>query len=614
MILLLLSACVEDSTFIEGHFDGPVSVAVLDPETGGPFYEPVGFVANSRSGLIVALDIKHGWLLADDRAAPFLHAQPVPTGQDRILGDIAVYAPDTEHVSFFVADAQTASLLSVDYIQGIQADGAFIHARARLVDEIAFVDTDSSGDAPTLEHFELHNGYATTEDWVLEFDGSTWSVEGSRSGDQQYDVTALEPYQTDGGELSFLVSGTATKGDRFEFSVDSGVTETDLGGVVEALHMSPVQDWLFAAVTSLEDGSGWVSVVDPVTGLEAGQLALPDGARPHRFSGDLSGDLLYVSDARSGAVYEVLVDAADPVASAVRTLAMPGPVIDVAYQADEDYEHLFVALAGDTELHLYDLVADDWKDINTATPEIDGVDLQTAIVGLATGLDPIYTQQPGPNGTTPRERVIVASTFEGVLTTVEARTGCLMVDEIGPYAVLDADTPYDDEGETSTASLEASGATGRSVQVNSCGGVALTQTWVLTYDGAQGVWLVEGARSGVQDNVAFEDERYVSDAGEVSFLIRSGTLPSTSGDRFTFTVTSGVAEIDGDINRDGLVVGDEPRLEVPTRPVAFSYLAGPDADAWAEVNRKVGVLWAQQNADTVLRVNLEANKIEVIWD
>ncbi len=614
MSLLLLAACLNETTFIEGHFDGPTSVAVLHAETGGPFYEPVAFVSNSRSGLIVPLDVKHGWLLADDRASPFLEAQPIPTGADRILGEIAVFAPDTEHISLFVADNKTATLLTVDYIQGIGGDGAFIHSRPRLVGEVDFVDADGSGDAATLDGLELRSGYATTEDWVLQFDGTSWEVTGSRSGDQAFDARTLEPYSTDDGALHFLISGAATKGDRFEFSVDSGVGEIDLAGVVGGLYMSPVQDWLYAAVTSLEDGTGRVAVIDPTTGLERGSLDLPEDARPHRFSGDLSGDLIYVSDARSGAVYEVIVDPIDPTSSAVRTLEMPGPVIDVAYQADEHYEHLFVALAGDTQLHLYDLVADAWKDINTATPEVDAIELQTPITGLATGLDRILLQQFGPNGTRASDRVVVASTFEGVLTTIEAGTGCLMVDESGPFATMDTDLPFDDEGETSTPSLEASGATGRAVQVNSCGGIARTQTWVLTYDGSLGAWVAEGARSGVQDNLVYEDERYVSDSGEISLLVRSGTLPSTSGDRFMFHVDSGVAEVDGDISGDGVVAGDEPRLEIPTRPVPFSYLAGPDAESWAEVNRKVGVLWPQQNADMVLRVNLEANKIEVIWD
>ena len=49
--------------------DGPYESAVL---SGGPFTDPVGFVANMRSGRIVPLDLKAGRYLSDSRAAPFL--------------------------------------------------------------------------------------------------------------------------------------------------------------------------------------------------------------------------------------------------------------------------------------------------------------------------------------------------------------------------------------------------------------------------------------------------------------------------------------------------------------------------------------------------------------
>ena len=68
--------------------------AVLRPEEGGPFYEPIGFVTNSRSGLIHPLDLKHGWLLADDPLSPFLWGASLPTGADRILGDVVAWAQD----------------------------------------------------------------------------------------------------------------------------------------------------------------------------------------------------------------------------------------------------------------------------------------------------------------------------------------------------------------------------------------------------------------------------------------------------------------------------------------------------------------------------------------
>ena len=57
----------------------------------------------------------------------------------------------------------------------------------------------------------------------------------------------------------------------------------------------------------------------------------------------------------------------------------------------------------------------------------------------------------------------------------------------------------------------------------------------------------------------------------------------------------------------------EENIEVPGRPAAYSYLAGPDTGAWQEVNRKVGVLWPITNADEVHRVNLQSGQVEVVW-
>ncbi|MCP4919292.1 MAG: hypothetical protein GY913_20515 [Proteobacteria bacterium] len=610
MVLLAL-ACTQ-TQLVEGRFDGPVGVAVLHPEDGGPFYEPTAYVSNSRNGRIVQLDVKHGWLLADDPSSPFLDGQPIPTGTDRILGEIAVYAPDAENVSLFVGDSHTRTLLSVDYVQGVNDDGSLITARPVLDGEVVFEDVDGSGETTTLDQLELRTGYATTEDWVLEFDGTAWSVTGSRSGLQTLEASGLEPYATDDGSLSFVIHGAATKGDRITFSVDSGVDELDLGGVVEGLVLVP--DALLVAVTSLEDGTGWVSVVDPIVFTEVGRLPLGDTARPHRFSTDLSGDLVYISDARDALVYEVLLDAQDPDSSAVRALEMPGPVTDVAYQADSDYEHLFVGLADEAYLHVYDLSSDSWIDTNPATPGVDPMYMGTPIVGMATGLDAVLLQHGGSTGERPSERVVAVGTFEGVLSIVEGRTGCMTTDELGPYATLDDTVPFSDAGETSTPNMDANGATGRPIQVNPCGGIAVSETWTATYDGTEGNWVLEGTRTGIQEGRAWSDERYISDDAGFSFLIRSGTLPETAGDRFTFHVFDGTAEITGDTNDDGLITGTDVRMELPARPVPYSFYAGPDSDSWEAVNRKVGVLWPQTNSDTILRVNLQAAEIEAIWD
>jgi hypothetical protein len=606
MLLLGLMAC-NDTVALEGAFDGPDASAVLHPETGGPFYEPVAFVANSRNGRIVPLDLKHGWVLADDPAAPFLNAQQIPTGSERILGPLQVWAPDAETVVLFAADAHNQRLLEIDYVQGLNEDGHPITARPVLVGEVL-----SSG-AAVLEELHLRQGRAATEDWVLRFEGSSWVVTGSRSGEQLGRARPLEPYATDDEALEFIVSGPAAEGDTITLSVDSGVDELDLGGFVEALYMLPDQSALLASVTSLEEGTARLVAVDPLSGAVA-EIPLPAGARPWRMAGDPSSSLVYVADSRSPAVYELIWNGDAPGASPVRTLVTDGAVVDLAWQGDADWENLFVATAAQNRVDVYDLVQDAWLDVNPLTPELDGIDTQTPVTGLGAAVDPVYLQLAGAYGTPGYEKVLAISTLEGVVRLAQGRTGCLVSDEYGPWAELDDVSPFLDAGDTSNPSFEAGGATGRAVQVNPCGGTAVNETWSLVFDGAAGAWQVTGSIVGVQEAPAYENVRYISDGGEISFLLRSGTLPSTSGDTFTVHVYDGIAEITGDTNEDGLTTGDETRMELPARPVPFSYLAGPEGESWEPVNRKVGVLWPQTNSDSVLRVNFEGAQVDAVWD
>jgi hypothetical protein len=66
------------------NFDGPTGSDVLVPEDNDLFEEPVGFVANSRSGTIVPIDLKYGILLDDQYAASWLRPRVVATGDERL--------------------------------------------------------------------------------------------------------------------------------------------------------------------------------------------------------------------------------------------------------------------------------------------------------------------------------------------------------------------------------------------------------------------------------------------------------------------------------------------------------------------------------------------------
>ncbi|MCB9744937.1 MAG: hypothetical protein H6741_29145 [Alphaproteobacteria bacterium] len=615
MIALLLLAC-SNNYAIDGSFNGPDGVAILHPGDGGPFYEPVALVANSRSGRIVPLDLKHGQVLADDPAAPFLRASPLATGADRILGEMVVWAPDVETVTAYVADARTRSLLEVPWIIGVDANGAPIELEASLGEEgPQFIDADGSGDSVEVLDLTLRPRGATSEFWTFTFDGAAFQVEGSRSGRQSRELLLHQPWVSDDGGLNVLLSGTATQGDQVVVEVDRGIREFGLGGWIEGLKALPQAGVILASVYDPDLESGKVVVFDPAEGVVRGELPLDVSAHPGRMASDLSEDVIYITDLDASVAYEVLLDAADPLASAVRALEMPAPLVDLAWQGDADYEHLFVAPAGENGYRLYDLAGDAWVDLNPFTPEVDGMDLRAPVTGMATGLDPVQLPELGDQGQRGYQRVVAVATFEGALFVVEGGTGCLARDELGPYATADSDSPFVDEGTASNPSMWEDNVWGRGVQVNGCGGLARDDLWSATFDEAKGSWLVESNLDGIQETRAYEDERYISDEGQVSFVIRAGSAPSTEGDQFRFRVYDGVAKVSGDLSGDNVIGSGEVAYSLPTRPVPYSYLAGPTGGGWDPVNRKVGVVLPLQNSDLVLRVNLESVTSEyVTWN
>lgn len=606
-------ACDTDPSDLSEVFDGPTHAVVLHPDQGGPFYEPVGIVSSERSGALSLLDIKHGWYLADDPASPFLGSTHLATGSRRILGPLVAYAPD-ETVTVFVADRWTQTLLEVPWVTGVTDSGFPIEVLPALSDEGVVITSDAS---LSLE-VSPRAGRAATETWTLTSDGSEWLVQGSRSGTQRLKLRPLELWTSDAQALQLLLRGAGNAGDLITFSIETGVVEHDLGGVVNEVALLADQSWMMVSVTDPEGEATRLLAIDPADPTVQVEVPLQAGAHPWRMVSDRSGDILYVSDSDLAMVYEVLVDREDPSQSPVRSLATTGPVADLAWQSGtnlqgEAYAHLFIAPRGENRVDVWDLQADGWLDLNPATPEIDGMLVEAPVTGMAAPADPILLNRTGDTGERVRDHVVAISTFEGALLTMEASTGCMAWNDTGPYGSLDSSSSFTDVGSTSNPTLEAGGDTLRAVQVSPCAGLMESQSWIITFDGTRGDWRVEGALDGLQELRARSDERYVNDAGTVSFTIRSGTDPATDGDRFLFHVYNGVAEISGDFSGDGVITAGEENIEVPGRPAAYSFLAGPDTGGWQEVNRKVGVIWPVTNADEVHRVNLQSGELEVVW-
>lgn len=609
--------CDDDDDY-EGHFDGPVAAAVLYPDQGGPWDDPVGFVSNSRSGRITPLDLKHARLLSDDLASSFLRASYVATGRTRILGDIVVWAPDTRTVTLFVADSAHGVLVEAPYVLDVETgtEGGEtwvdpVEPEPEASDPI-FVDADDSGDTCTLSGLTLRQGYTTTEDWTVTYNGEAWTVEGSRSGRQDAQAVTGEAYHTGYRELEFTITGSATEGDRFEFSTDTGVVEYDLGGTIQALAARPDQELVAASLFDRETAETGVVLFAPEARAVVGELPLPEEALPYRTTWSADGERLFVADAGTAVVYEVVIDAEDPASSEVYEIPVRDPVADVAHASGDSFDRLVVASAIDNRADLYDLEQAAFVDINTYTDEIDGMLFESPIMGLHRVPVAVLTPETSTWGGRISREVVAVSLFEGRLVLMDVETGCLAQDDQGPRSYEGGDGyGFVDYGDDSDPYLWEDEATGKHLAVNDCAGVAREQSWEIIFDEIYQYWTVEGEISGMQENVARADERYVSDVGEISFTVMAGALPATDGDRYQVTVRDGVLDFDGDIDDDG---ERERTFEFPGRPVPFWFDAGPTGGGWNQLDRRVYALWPITNSDLVARARLTSGQIQVLWD
>jgi hypothetical protein len=618
LVLLALVGCDVDNDR-ERSFDGPLALAPLLVEDGSPFDGPVAFVANTRSGTIVPLDLKHATLLGDQYGSPWLRSRWVATGDLRQLGELAVYLPEPDQVSVVATDLGFDVVIEAPYTVGMDPDPQFFETQAS---EPLFLDEDASGDAATLSDLTVRSAFTTTEDWTIEYDGDRWWVYGSRSGKQGTQASFDQAYITDQGELSFTIEGSATVGDRFELRTDNGLVEHDVGGSPLALQRVPDSDLVVVSVWDAAAERGFLALLDLRQDLVVHEIDLPAGAQPWRMDLGATPDDLFVADSRASSVHRVRLDADDPTASAlVESLETAGPVQDLAWVGqDADpllgrtaFSHLAVAPAWLNRVDLYDLDGAAWLDTNPDDEVEGGLDLRRPVVGLSSSREAVRLQETTAWDAQVERPVVAVTTFDGTLRLVEGQTGCLSIDEGGPGVTSSSGIEtidFSDQGNTSNPALLADDATGRSFTTPDCGGILQSEGWTLTYDGVTASWEVEGTLSGLQANRAYEDERYLSDDGALSFLILAGTQPSTDGDRFSFTSASGVLELDEVANAAG---GTDP-LELPGPPLVVWYRSGPTGGGWDLEQRRAYALVAITNSDWVLRVRLDTWASEAIWD
>lgn len=633
-IAMGLAGC--DNTFVRTpSFDGPSASTVLDSREMGPFEEPVGFVANSRNGRIVPIDLKHATLLSDQVAAPFLRPRWTATGTGRLLGQLAVWAPTDEQVTLFVADNANNVLVEAPYITGMDPNPLVADPS---VSASTFDDKDDSGDDSTLENIVLANGWTTTETWTLEYDGSEWTVIGSASGLQTKRAQFNDRFKSDNHEVAFKITGKATRGDTLTFDTDTGIIEHDLGGNILALKRVPEQPLLVASVFDPLTETNDIVVWDLDLRIERGRFTLPEGSQGWRFSFGESEAELYIADARNPRVFEVLFDIEDPAVSVWQEIPTSAPVSDVAWisdsltdgelaldaldtggvfddpSIDRDYEHLFVALAGASRVDVYDLRTGSWINVNPLDGVVGGLDLTSPVVGIAPSRERVYLPERNDLERRIESKVVAVTTYNGSLLLLEGATGCVATSYEGPHVPISQGyetVQFNDTGRPSNPSLLVDDATARRVQTSHCGGVLRTERWSLTFDEIQGNWEVDGSLSGVQNGRAEEDVRYVSDNGSISFTVVAGTEASSDGDNFDFYTDEGILRIDRML-RQGASQADA--LELPAAPTLFEYRMGNSDGGWDSKRERTMVLLPVVNSDVVLRVRVKQWDVEVVWD
>lgn len=611
---LLLAGCEEDEPY-EGAFDMPTGVAVLTPDRG-PFEQPVGFVANGAGGQIVQLDLKYGRFLTDDPTASFLRGNFLPTGGARMLTDVAAWSPTPSEVTLFAADRAFSTLLRVPYViglddRGFPIEGFFVDGEPHERPFVADVRSEAPGGA-TLEDIELKTGYSATETWTVEFSPERrgWLVTGSRSGPQDELARSGERFVASKRRIAFTIVGPGEAGDRFEIDVDNGVREVDVGGNPFEIEMAPDHSVLAMAVQT--DGASALRWLDPAEESLLDVPLAPDAA-PGRMAWAPDGDLV-VADTERPAIWVVAADGSGAVEH-----PMPWPTMDVApLYTEEDGRLVYVVPITGQEVWIYDLDAGAFRDVNASVPGVQGMEFFSPVLGIeAIPLRHLYRDRDNAGARRSGRSVAVSLHRNGVVF-MEHPTGCLQQDEFGPRSELlggslgdlrDFEANFDIRGGRPT--LQINTGDDRRIVVNRCAGIALKDEWTATFDRTRGAWVVRSDLRGVQEALAFEDERYVSDRGEISFLIRAGNEPTEDGWQFRFRVVDGVLSANGvEEGPDG----EDIPFAVPGDPVFFSYTVGPTDVPWDEVDRRAFVLVPAQASDVVGRVDPQEGEVEVAWD
>jgi hypothetical protein len=605
--VLLASGCRDDPAY-EGAFDVPSGAAILDPTQGGPFEEPIGVVASRVGGAIRMMALKQGRYVMTSGTVSFGRGNPLPTGLDRQIESVATYAVGEGRVDVFAADAHFGQVLRIPWIVDVAEDGEPVEAVASVQTEPAFVDADGSGDSPSLTNLIVTSGYTTSENWSVEFDGERWWVVGSRSGTQAETAVANEPYVAERRALSFTITGSATAGDRFEFTTSNGIEEIEVPGAPMALAMAADQSTMAVILHLPARETNVVRWLDPATGaLLDGEVVLSADSRPVRLDFDEQDNLL-IADAGRAAVWEVAKGEVDAI-----EYVMPTPMADVTALGDGVYG---MSVEG-REIWLFDRASGQLVDLNPSAQGIQPRTFRSPVSGIDAMTTPFPFQERDDDDVRRFGRALGVTMYSGEVAFMEEGSGCLLTDEIGPRTSATSSggsvVDYERINFSSVdlaAFLQINASNDGHVTVNTCGGIAQSEQWSLTYDRLVQAWRVKGSVSDEQERLAYEDERYVSDDGAVSFVIRAGGVPSEDGWIMRFSTLDGLLRANGDLNGDGSI---DSQISLPADPVAFHYRVGGEEGGWQTVDDRPFVLVAAAGSDRAARVNPALGRVEVSW-
>lgn len=614
IVAAALVGCRDDELY-DGAFDMPTAAAVLDPSIGGPLaaHEPVGMVTNGIGGRIVLLALKQGRFLTDDDTASFVRTNDLPTGGLRVLTSVAPYAPSSYQVDAFAGDSHFEHLVQVPWIVGAEELQGGRTVPVEGYSSFYPPDETAATAGATLVDVEVKQGYTASEIWTVTFDGADWVVEGSRSGRQPTKAIPGQRFVAEERRIAFTLEGEGNEGDVITVETWNGLVEHDIGGKPLQLLMADDQQDLATIVHDRVDDHPVLRWFDPAEGRVTAQVALPADSKPHRMVWDeLDRTLLYVADAGRSAVWAVRQGSLG-----ATEIPMPFPVLDVAPMSGDERNALFVVQDDGRTVWLYDLDTGEFVDQNPLLEGTQGMTFDSPVQGIdalyPTHLQPEYDDDERRSS----GRSVAVTLARGSVAFIHEDSGCLVQDSLGPRSssestlgetANDYEPNFEDEF---GPYLALNGASGRHVLVNPCAGVAQSDSWTLRYDQVIGGWRVYSELRGEQQGVAYEDERYVSDAGEVSFTVRAGPVPSIDGMAFTFIVDAGVAEANGDADGDG---EREVTLAVPGDPIGFRYEVGRRDGSWYRVDERALVLVVAGSDDAVGRIDPQEAIVDVVWE